>query len=90
VTTPSIEFVDTGRAKWTLYIIGALFACSLYRALRGHPIDWFFYALLGAIAATSISTLAHGTRWRRPMTVLSYGLMTVTCVGIAFGLYVMG
>ena len=89
MTTPSIEFVDTGRAKWTLYMIGALFACSLYRAVEGHPIDWFFYTLLGGVATTSISTLAHGTRWQKPMTVLSYALMAVTAVGIAFDLYAM-
>jgi hypothetical protein len=90
VTTPSIEVVDTGRAKEQICWVFALFAFSFYRALRGHSIDWFFYTLLGGFAASSVATLAHDTRWQKPMTVLSYGLMAVTCVGIAFGLYVMG
>ena len=90
VTNPSIEIVDTGQAKWKLWVIGALFACSLYRALRGHPIDWFFYTLLGAVAATSIAALAHGTRWRKPMIVLSYTLMAATALDIAFGLSATG
>jgi hypothetical protein len=90
VTTPSIEVVDTGRAKEQLCWVFALFAFSFYRALRGHPIDWFFYTLLGGFAASSVATLAHGTRWQKRMTVLSYALLAVTAVGIAVGLYAMG
>jgi hypothetical protein len=90
VTNPSIEFVDTGRAKWLLCWTGALFAFSVYRALRGHPTDWILWALFGAMAASSISTIAHGTRWQKPMILVSYAFMAAMSVGIVYGLHAMG
>lgn len=87
MTTPSIEYVDTGRAKWLLGWTGALFVASLYRAVRGHPNDWMWWTLLAGIGGSSIATIVHGSRWQKPITVVSYVALAATCVGIAFGLW---